>query len=257
MRANSFLYSLGRPIDTKKIKLADMKIIPHTNFLFGKFGKLGILIMPNGYIRTFSTDPETSIEELSGIAALKVQQIANALKTKLKLRIKPEEVALSKIVEELNLSSIQRILETRNKEIYEKFHLFLKLKFSVKELLGTFNEERVLAMVGLFLGRSIVKKAAPKSIDKLLTSVAKFFKKENLGFVKFEKISPTKFNATIEGCIYAGLPPVNEPYCELERTILRGAFEEFIKSPNIAVRETECWGLGQTHCKFEITITAL
>ena len=257
MEANSFLYYLGKPIDIKKVKLPGIKQLPHTNLLFGRFGKLGILIMPSGFIRTFSMEPSINVDEISGIAALKIQQIANELKKKFKLRIKPEEVALSKIKEELNLESLQKIIQARDIEVYRRFHLFLKLRLAVRELLGVFNSERVLSMVGLFLGRNIVKENKPKNIDKLFLEISKFFKNEKLGIVKFEKLSPTKFDAKIEGCIYAGLPPINEPYCELERTILRGAFEEFIKSPNIAVSEYECWGLGQTNCRFSITITTL
>jgi len=48
-----------------------------------------------------------------------------------------------------------------------------------------------------------------------------------------------------------GLPQVGRPVCHLERGVIAGALQAQL-GRGVRTRETQCWGLGDCGCTFEI-----
>ncbi|MGM0510361.1 MAG: V4R domain-containing protein [Thermoplasmatota archaeon] len=103
-----------------------------------------------------------------------------------------------------------------------------------------------LREIGRDAGRSIAKDFESDEIDGLLEEISTFWDKNGLGDMEIAG----QGEVIVHDCFDCGdMPDVEETLCSLDEGMIEGIIEE--KTGRIVeVREKECYGKGNDHCKF-------
>ncbi|MCK4327126.1 MAG: hypothetical protein KAW41_01480 [Candidatus Diapherotrites archaeon] len=255
MQAVSELYDLGKPIDISKLvsSIDYFKNVRGAELAQATFDGFGFQVFPNGLLRVVYLDHEDPSACLPKVVAKIAQALVDMGKA-LGLGLDASAVLATHTKEEANAKHYSSLPAVKKGGV--SYRLFPHIHLASLELKGAFATKRLMELVGSELGRCAVEQARPQSLDELLTALKKFFSEMKLGELECEKTKKGLFVARVYGCAYTACPQIGEPYCHLEKELLRSAVIHFMGAFNITVQETKCWGLGDTYCEFEASMLA-
>jgi len=113
------------------------------------------------------------------------------------------------------------------------------------------NIDPLLRDVGGLVGTEVAKQAFSASdVDSLLLEASRFWKVHELGRMRIEEVDPLVL--VVEDCFdCGGMPKIGKTLCALEEGMLEAVILTRT-GKRVRVVETECFGTGYTHCRFEI-----
>lgn len=105
-----------------------------------------------------------------------------------------------------------------------------------------------LREIGRDAGRSIAKDFSSTEMTDLLEEISDFWKKNGLG----EMVIDSDNEVIVHDCFDCGdMPDIESTLCSLDEGMIEGIIEEKI-GVEATVREKECYGMGDEHCRFKI-----
>jgi predicted hydrocarbon binding protein len=130
-------------------------------------------------------------------------------------------------------------------------------------LMPEFQLDRNAVQAGENVGRKLVVGAGDK--DEVNKKIIDYLQEEKLGIAtaasKPDESGQSHYEIQVftvnESAFAAGMPFVNRALCHFIRGVIRGAYVAFMETENIEVKETNCWGLGDTKCVFEMRVTPM
>lgn len=253
-----YQYSLGTPIDMKKLsKIKQLKRVSNLEMMEARFGDLVVQLFKSGEMRAFV--PGQGKEQLQPAllaSGVKIIELLSAMKA-----------AGYKIDE-------QKVLSSGHPMLFEyltpdgvrpsfggvSVNVLRELAYAPFDLSQEFQLERNEVQAGENAARRLVEAGAPKSVENVNKLLSKYLTDNGIGTPVFtqEKGDRTSYPVQVlmleESAFAAGMPVINKPYCHFVRGLLRGAYVSFYELENIEVKETKCWGLGDSHCEFRARI---
>lgn len=121
--------------------------------------------------------------------------------------------------------------------------------FAVADSRGAYAEKSLFDG-GYKAGSQLVREMMFVDVPGLI----EFFRQNGIAIVTVESTSGATRMVRLEECATCtGLPPVEMSLCHLEAGLLAGALQHLDKSSApYGARETECAGLGNSSCLFEV-----
>lgn len=105
-----------------------------------------------------------------------------------------------------------------------------------------------LKEIGRDAGKRIAENFEEEDMEGLLDEVGEFWKKNRLGLI--EVIDEN--NILVQDCFdCCDMPDIGTTFCSLDEGMLEGIIEAKI-GMDVDVKEVECFGTGDEHCKFNI-----
>ncbi len=151
---------------------------------------------------------------------------------------KPSDVHFENILAKLRKSSGDSYKFLKN-----LFHL---IRYGFGSL--GMNVGPALKEMGREAGESLAKDFQSEDIPDLLEEIKSFWKDNKLGEIEIEEGNCL----TVHDCFdCAGAPEVGSTICSLDEGMLEGIIEERT-GKGVSIRETECFGTGKDHCRFEM-----
>lgn len=254
MQGECITYNLGRQLDLKRLAGIDYlrQEDPSIPLLSGSVGGMRIFLLEDGRLRVFAPGLGMGqLKEKLAASSFEVYSVVEDVRKALGLEISARDVMAGGKQENVDGEVMPRKLGTD-----VPLGLLRRLFYSAYDILGEFSAERIGTQAGENHGRELGHGMASR--EELLEKLAKNIEEKRLGRVEFKKVKESKAVApeavaiVYESAFSYGIPPVNKPVCNFLRGMLRGAFASFYNSENVSVHETKCWGLGDTHCEFEI-----
>lgn len=138
--------------------------------------------------------------------------------------------------------------------------VFREILYSPYELMPKFQVERNNVQAGEDIARELISSSHLKDLKALNNLIGEYIQKENIGITSFgiEQDPASQYDIQIirvdQCAICSGTPVVNEPLCHFLRGFIRGAYSAYLELENIAVKETRCWGFGDTYCEFKMKV---
>lgn len=254
MQGECITYNLGRRLDLKRLAGIDYlrQEDPSTPMLSGSVGGMRIFLLEDGRLRVFV--PGLGMEKLKeklAASSFEIYSVVEDVRKALGLDISARDVMTGGKQESVDGEVMPRKLGTD-----VPLSLLRRLFYSAYDVLGEFSAERVGTQAGENHGRELARGLGSK--EELLKKLAGHIEEKRLGRAEFRKpaevkaATPEAVAIVYESAFSYGIPPVNKPVCNFLRGLFRGAFASFYNSENVSVHETKCWGLGDTHCEFEI-----
>lgn len=152
----------------------------------------------------------------------------------------------SKIPSDKHYKEILRNLRQAAGNSYEFLRCLFHLVRYGFDSLGM-DVDPALKQVGRDTGRSLAKDFKSDTLPELLKEIQDFWKDNRLGELEVENDYLIVSNCFDCG----GLPAIGETVCSLDEGMIEGIIEEKTDM-HVTVRETECFGTGNKHCKFEL-----
>lgn len=104
-----------------------------------------------------------------------------------------------------------------------------------------------LKEIGKDAGRSIAENFSSQTEEELKEEIGEFWRSTGLG-----KVEISESYITIKDCFDCGdMPEVGHTLCSLDEGMIEGIYEERL-GKEVTVREVECFGTGERHCRFKI-----
>ncbi|MCD6523105.1 MAG: hypothetical protein J7K68_05115 [Candidatus Diapherotrites archaeon] len=256
MQAQAYVYHIGMHLDPKKLsKISGLKKVDGLELFEKSIGNLRIQVFLNGEIRAFV--PGKTINELKEVlivSGVKIVELLEEIK-KQGYKFDVEEVFKNGHQMDFTYETPEGTRVKLKNEVAAD--LLKELIYSAHDIMPEFQAERNSVQAGENIGRRLVRIYKPKNTDELADAIVKYFKEQKIGIVTYktkkdEKESNMKmYTFRVDECAVAsGIPLVNKPVCHITRGLIRGAFCQFLELENVAVKETKCWGLGDTYCEF-------
>jgi len=108
----------------------------------------------------------------------------------------------------------------------------------------------VLHEAGENVGRALYAKVANPDLNKLLKTLAAFWKTRRLGRMEVKSFEPLIIH--IYDCFECqDLPFLDRPACVFDSGILKAIFSKHYSGP-VSVKETNCYAMGNGYCRFVI-----
>jgi predicted hydrocarbon binding protein/DNA-binding transcriptional ArsR family regulator len=127
-------------------------------------------------------------------------------------------------------------------------NLFHTIRFGM-EAYG-FDPKPILKRLGNDVGIRIGPEFDSDNYDGILRELAVFWREHELGDMKI--INNSKPAIIVTDCYHCGkMPNVGKTLCSMDEGIMEGIFNSKLNM-NCKVIETECFGTGHNHCKFDI-----
>ncbi|WGI18044.1 V4R domain-containing protein [Methanonatronarchaeum sp. AMET-Sl] len=124
--------------------------------------------------------------------------------------------------------------------------LFHTIRYGLKSL--GIDIHPALKQMGQDIGKALAPKFQSNNTQDLLKEIQKYWQKHQLGQIQIQKNT-----ITIKDCFdCSDMPEIGRPLCSLDEGIIEGIINTKTQN-NIQITETECYGLGHNHCKFQIT----
>lgn len=143
---------------------------------------------------------------------------------------------------------IQRYISSEN-DPFEFFRLiFHTLRVSL--LTQGVDIDPILHEAGLKVGEALYEKVKDYDLEKFLENIATFWETHSLGKVEVDNLHPLTIK--VHDCFEcSGLPYLGRPACAFDSGILESLFSIYNQEES-KVKETECYALGDNHCRFVI-----
>lgn len=107
-----------------------------------------------------------------------------------------------------------------------------------------------LKEIGRDAGRVLGDEMSAENKDELLEEISEFWKKTGLGNMK----ATSSGDLVVEGCFdCSDMPSVGHTLCSLDEGLLEGIFESSLDQ-KVEVKELECHGKGDSHCRFDLKL---
>ncbi len=130
------------------------------------------------------------------------------------------------------------------------FFRFMFRTIRVSLLNDGIDIDPVLRDAGLKVGEALYRKIADEDINKMLNNLAAFWKAQGLGTVEVKSIEP--LNIMVYDCFECqDLPYLGRPACAFDSGVLQAIFSEYYSRP-VMVKETNCYSMGDSYCRFAI-----
>ncbi len=111
------------------------------------------------------------------------------------------------------------------------------------------NLTPALRSIGKDAGNALAEKFESENLSELLEEIQKFWKRNRLGKTKIKNN-----HIIVQDCFdCGGMPEIGTKVCSLDEGILEGIIETKT-GEKAKVREKECFGTGENHCRFEISL---
>jgi len=253
-----YQYNLGTPLDMKNLsKLKQLKQISKLEMMEARFGDLVIQLFKSGEMRAFV--PREGIDKLQPVllaSGVKIIELLSAMKS-VGYKIDEQKVLSSghpMLFEYLAPEGVRPSFDGVSVNVLRE------LAYAPFDLAQEFQLERNEVQAGENAGRRLVETGSPKSVAKVNGILADYLKGNGIGAPSFTEETgdrttyPVQVLSLEESAFAAGMPVINKPYCHFVRGLLRGAYVSFYELENIEVKETSCWGLGDSHCVFKAKI---
>jgi hypothetical protein len=131
------------------------------------------------------------------------------------------------------------------------FYRYMFRTIRVSLLSEGINIDPVLNEAGYRVGLTFAPSLSDKDIRKVLKKTREFWKKNNLGILEIESLSPLCVRAY--DCFECGsLPQLGRPACAFDSGVLRAIFTRHFGTDQ-QVDETACYAAGDDHCRFVVT----
>ncbi len=132
-------------------------------------------------------------------------------------------------------------------------YLFLKTMFHLIRYglvsLGL-DVHPALKEIGRDAGMGLAAEFHSDDLEGLLKEIGEFWESNGLGAVDVEG---TK-DIVVHGCFdCGGMPDVGQELCSLDEGLLEGIIQERL-GITVNVKEKECSGTGEDHCRFEVSV---
>ncbi|MBN3037009.1 MAG: hypothetical protein JW834_01045 [Candidatus Diapherotrites archaeon] len=256
----AYTYDIGKPLNIKKLAGLKYAELPQgTEVLKAQFGEVTILVFPSGEMRAFSKGK--TFEDLErGLmpASVRIIQLLEDIK-KSGVKLDPTKVIESG--KRIQWSSAAPAGVRKTMESTVGLDILRQMTYAPLDIMSEFQVERMLVQAGENIGRSLAD-GSLKSADKLSEAIVAYLKANKLCVSSFKKRKDPSKNSSYDQFVFtmsesafaAGIPPVGKPMCHFIRGLIRGAFAKFLELENVSVKETQCWGLGDTECEFVMTV---
>ncbi len=253
-----YQYSLGASLDMKKLaKVKGLKRVSKLDVMEAHFGDLVIQLFKSGEMRAFV--PGQGIDRLQPAllsVGVKLIELLAAIKG---LGYKIDE---QKVLSSGHPMPFEYLAPEGVRPSFKgvSINVLRELAYAPYDLAQEFQLERNEVQAGENAGRRLVEKASPKDVKEVNKVLAGYMKGNGIGVPSFseEKGERTTYPVQVlelqESAFAAGMPVINKPYCHFVRGLLRGAYVAFYELENIEVKETKCWGLGDSICTFKARI---
>jgi len=256
VKAEAFTYDFHKKLDLSKLK----KSLDYFNFLDGNKKVLStevvgltVLVFEDGKMRVFGRGSSfDEIKEKMVTASVEIYSIVEDINKKLNLNLDPKLIISAGKREELYPTGEHLPMSSD-----VSAHVLRNLFFSIYEISGDFQAERIATRAGESIGREYVKKGNVNSKAELSSLLVKIFTDLKIGDLK--EVKPEKRSVALESVFIlydsvfsAGIPNINKKVDNFARGLIRGAFAEFKGMESISVNEVKCWGMGDTYCQFEV-----
>ena len=257
MKSESFVYDLKTKIDLKKLKS-----LPYFNYAEGnqevletKVHDLKLKLLPNGKLIVFK--PEADFQQLKDelvLNGVEIYSIIEDIKKKLNLKISAKDIISQGKREEIGFidSNLRKKLGTQFSLDVTRY-----LFYSIYDVSGDFQAERIATQAGETIARRIVKEKKPTTKQELIKLIKNSLLQMKVGLV--EEINPPTRTATLETVLRikeeaftVGVPPFNKKVANFSRGFIRGAFAEFKRMESITVNQTKGWEVGDSYTEFEV-----
>ena len=130
------------------------------------------------------------------------------------------------------------------------FYRYMFRTIRVSLLTEGINIDPVLNEAGYRVGIALLPSLSGKDLGNVLRKTGAFWKKNNLGTVEVESVSPLCIR--VYDCFECGsLPQLGRPACAFDSGILRAIFSKHFGADQ-KVDETACYAAGDDHCRFVI-----
>lgn len=143
--------------------------------------------------------------------------------------------------------------EKLRKELGDNINInFLRLYRSAL-LSADVNFDSELYEQGFHLGKEVLSEMVESgdTLEKVMESLGRLWEGLNLGRMEVEEVGDVT-RVMINDCYQCmEMPDLGRPLCASDEGIIAGVLEKKLGLP-FRVREVECWGTGEEHCKFEI-----
>jgi len=253
-----YQYTLGMPVEIKKLsKVKQLNQVDKLDMMEAKFGELTIHIFKNGEMRAFVQG--------RGMDALQPALLASGVKViELLSEIKKQgyKIDEQEVLSSGHPMSFEYLAPDGVRPSFDgvSVNVLRELAYAPFDLAQEFQLERNEVQAGENAGHRLVDISNPKTVEDVNKILIKYFKENGIGIPTFtsEKGERTTYPIQVltleESAFAAGMPVINKPYCHFVRGLLRGAYVAFYELENIEIKETNCWGLGDSHCVFKARI---
>ncbi|MGA2105918.1 MAG: V4R domain-containing protein [Methanoregula sp.] len=130
------------------------------------------------------------------------------------------------------------------------FYRYMFRTIRVSLLTEGINIDPVLNEAGYRVGLAFSSSLSDNDLRKVLKKTQAFWKKNNLGTLEIESVSPLCVRAY--DCFECGsLPKLGRPACAFDSGLLRAIFSQHFGTDQ-QVDETACYAAGDDHCRFVI-----
>lgn len=110
------------------------------------------------------------------------------------------------------------------------------------------NIHPALKNIGRDAGKSIGKDFSAEKKGELFQEISKFWEETGLGTIDTNGLD----QLTVKGCFdCSNMPTTGHSLCSLDEGLIEGIVEETL-GKSVTVKETECHGKGDEHCKFVV-----
>jgi hypothetical protein len=260
MKGECYTYDVGAKLDLQKLskKAPALKWLDkEQTLLFSDIGNMKALVYSDGRIRIHL--PEKPFEEVREhllSASAEVYALIEEIKKATGIKTSTKDIIGS---------GVQEVISGFDPEVRKSLGIDVtvnalrSMMFSMYDIAGDFQAERIATQAGEILGRKFVSKTDFKNTDQLIKGMVEYFLENKLGKLvnvsKAEEMKGVPRDATLrvyECAFCAGMPPVNRHVCNFDRGFLRGAFAVWKNTETVTVKETRCWGMGDSFCEFDI-----
>lgn len=127
-------------------------------------------------------------------------------------------------------------------------HIFHTIRFGM-EAYG-FNPKPIMKRLGIDMGSKIGREFKTEDYDNVMTQLSIFWKSNKLGNMTITGREEPEILVT--DCYHcSNMPNVGKTLCSMDEGIIEGVFSSSMDL-HCNVKETECYGMGNNHCKFVV-----
>lgn len=144
----------------------------------------------------------------------------------------------------------QHMLDNLKKSSGDSYEFLKSLFHLIRYGLTSFGLDihPALKEIGKDAGKNIAEEFESDDIDGLLDELKKFWNENKLGEIRVVDEN----NIMVEDCFdCCDMPDLGTTFCSLDEGMIEGIIKERL-GIDVGVKETECFGTGDNHCKFNI-----
>ncbi len=262
MDVHCYQYLIGKDVGLEKLDgVPGLTKVDGAKVMQAQFGSVTVLVFETGEVRAFIRS--SGIEKLKNAlpaAGVKIMGLLQAIKAK---GVEFDENAVLAAGKPMAFDYLA--VKGVRPELEEVVNLdaLRELVYAPYSIMPEFQLERNAVQGGENEGRKLAQGKQDK--EELNSAIVKYLRDEKLGIGKVgskaDESGQSQYEIQVftvhESAFAAGMPVVNKALCNFIRGVVRGAYVAFMELENIEVKESHCWGLGDTYCEFEMRVTPM